>query len=303
MIDITIVRRRGLGFGSARGLIDTWRDIGITASEWRTWCENTPTPATHYLRWGCTADIPNRERSKVLNKASAIHRVNNKGSFARVLEDNGLGPRAFFNINELETFYEVSDEPVPSRFIHRPHRHSRGRCMTVFNYVGLLPRLGEGYIRPLIDKEAEYRVYVVCGKAVSVARKTPPEDETQIAWNHALGCEFTNVRWDDWDTRMVGAAIAAARLSGLEYAAVDMMVERGTSVPYTIEINSAGSLPPNEDGTPSYRARCVARGLAWHIFNCDFTLLSSNEGEGWRRYIHPVIWSRHPLNSGSLLTL
>lgn len=146
-------------------------------------------------------------------------------------------------------------------------------------------------------------MYVLFGKVASVAQKLVT-DTSQVAWNHAVGAEFVNVKWDEWNTEVCFRALIAANLSKLDYAAVDVMVEEHTLTPWIIEVNSAGSLPPNEDGTPSYRARCVADCLAWHMKELNFDHFTDDVGvEGWRRYIHPAVWGNHPLNGGNQVPL
>lgn len=138
------------------------------------------------------------------------------------------------------------------------------------------------------------------GRVAAIARKTPPEDRSQVAWNHALGCAFENVKWDQWPMDVCMNGVLAARESGLDYAAVDVMVEKDTGRVYTIEINSAGSLPRNADRSPSYRARCVANALAWHLEREDYTHLDGTfdyDVNDWRSYIHPGIWDNHKLNT------
>lgn len=136
------------------------------------------------------------------------------------------------------------------------------------------------------------------GRVAAVAEKIP-EDRDAVAWNHAHGVPFHNVRWGDWPLNVCDAALKAAALSELDYAAVDVMVEEGTGTPWIIEINSAGSLPRNEDRSPSYRARCVAKCLGYHLVseNYDHFPLPAYASSGWRDVIHPAIWSNHPANS------
>lgn len=292
MKTLTIVRRRGLGFGSAKSIIAIVNGMAqetgqpIVAGEWKTWRE-THVPQHNasmnvYLRWGCTTTISSRSENTprlILNQAYAIHQVNNKSQFAQTLSDHGLGPKVFMPDSTL---------PPGDQYVLRPNNHSRGRNFDVVESGVVIPP--NSYARPLIDKSAEYRVYVMFGKVAAVAQKTV-DDPSQPAWNHALGAVFSNVRWDNWDLAMCHRAVQAAALSGLDYAAVDMMVDQeGQS--WVIEINSAGSLPRNEDRSPSYRARCVAKALYYHISEGTFEHWAAPDHfNGWRGAIHPGVYS------------
>lgn len=289
-MDLTIVRRRGLGHGSARGIIQTLEGMGFRANQWRT-DRLPPTEVSPIvLRWGCSANIPWRTE-QVLNHARAMHRVNDKIAFAQLMAERGLGPEVFTTLDEL-----FGDRQL----VVRPRVHSRGRNLavceahSVSEVVSQPEYAGGWYARPLVQKTAEYRVYVVAGRVASVAQKIV-SDTSAVAWNHALGAEFINVRFGSWPLDVVDRAVQAANISGLFYAAVDMMVgDDGQS--WVIEINSAGSLPPNEDGSPSYRARCVARAIGYHLQDNDFSSLSlREEQEGWRKFIHPGIRQNQPV--------
>lgn len=136
-------------------------------------------------------------------------------------------------------------------------------------------------------------MYVMGGRVVSVSEKIP-EDRDAVAWNHACGSTFTVLRWDDWPLGACEQAIAAHNLSGLDFSGVDLMLDSESNQWYTIEVNSAPSLPPNSDGSPSYRAKCMAKGLAYHYQHGRYVVDDHVlEGQGnWRDYIHPGIWSR-----------
>lgn len=198
----------------------------------------------------------------------------------------------------LTTYSGDTCLPECGGYVLRPTHHTQGRHLIVCTaselplHIGQPPFNQGWYARPLIQKTAEYRVYVAAGKAAAVARKQV-DDTSAVAWNHALGAEFVNVRWGDWPLDVVHRAIQAADLSKLFYAAVDVMVETG-GTPWVIEVNSAGSLPPNDDGSPSYRCRSVAKAIGWHILNDQYDfLLTQDVVDGWRDVIHPGVWSRN----------
>ena len=129
-------------------------------------------------------------------------------------------------------------------------------------------------------------MYVVQGRVACVAQKHP-QDPSAIAWNHARGATFTTVRWDDWSGEVCDVAVRAFNLSGLDFSGVDVMVD-GDGRAYVIECNSAPSLPPNEDGSPSYRHVCLAKTMDW--MDADLDVPPAITDNGWRGYVHPSIW-------------
>jgi glutathione synthase/RimK-type ligase-like ATP-grasp enzyme len=177
-------------------------------------------------------------------------------------------------------------------FVFRPRVHSRGRHFYVAKgrqeCEDAIAKCGEGwYASPLIDKAAEYRVFVVQGRAVCVAEKTPgnPDD---LAWNVAKGGRFDNVRWDDWPLKVVRYAIEAFNLSDLDFGGVDVMVAKDGGV-FVIEINSAPSL------TSEYRQGCFAKAFDYIIDNGKEPIPLIEERGGYLKFIHPAVCERAKL--------
>jgi len=223
----------------------------------------------------------------VINSARAIHLVADKREFRRILNDHELCPRTWFSIDKMNEARHVNF-PVIVRT--RTHHQGRGlwTCdgVAVAQHVLFNNRLAEGeyYINEFIDKKHEYRVFVVQGRVVCVAKKTPgnPDD---VAWNVAKGGRFDNVRWDDWDLRAVKIAIQAFNLSGLDFGGVDVMVE-GEGDPYVLEINSAPSL------TSPYRQECMAKAFDYIVANGKDRIPLIEERGGYTKFIHPAVCDR-----------
>jgi glutathione synthase/RimK-type ligase-like ATP-grasp enzyme len=177
------------------------------------------------------------------------------------------------------------DMPV----VVRPSQHSRGQYFWVCDNMGDILEARDrcralglhGYISELIDKAAEYRVFVVQGRAVWVAQKIPA-DATQIAWNHTNGATFTNVRWGDWPLRAVRVAIEGFNLSGLDFGGVDVIVDHDGR-PYIVEINSAAT------GDSPYRTECTARAFDYIVRNGKAHIPLIEERGGWRKFAHPCL--------------
>lgn len=139
------------------------------------------------------------------------------------------------------------------------------------------------YASEVIDKVAEYRVYVVSGRVATVARKTPANPDA-IAWNVAQGGRFDVVRWSEWPLEACRVAMQAMSYSGLDFGGVDVMIDREGRA-YCIEINSAPSLPLLSDGSISYRQKCMAKCFKYGRENIP----EATRYEHWSDVIHPAI--------------
>ena len=180
----------------------------------------------------------------------------------------------------------------------RPRHHAQGRNLFVvngmqelLNVVESKPRVfSQGwYASELIDKVAEYRVYVVSGKVVTVAEKTP-HDRTQVAWNVAQGGRFDVVNWGAWPMNVCEVALKAFDLiPDLDFSGVDVMTDASGRA-YVIELNSAPSLPLLSDGSVSYRQKCMAKAFNWIATNGK-ELDEPTDYNSWRSVIHPCVRS------------
>lgn len=284
-----LFRRRRLGLGSLTGVmgdmetpvsIQTHNRLPRTARREGPWPDDT----SLVVRWGCTASIP-VDCNRVLNTAEAIHRVNDKAGFRATLDTYRLCPTTWRHYNHVPQDY------LDAGVVMRPAAHAQGRHLYVCRTYGELHdahhamgRPENYYISELINKSAEYRVFVAQGRAVWVARKTPgnPGD---VAWNVARGGRFDNVRWGDWPLRVVRVAIEAFNLSGLDFGGVDVIVDQEGRA-YVIEINSAPSQ------TSPYRQSCVAAVFDYIVRNGKGTIPLVNERGGHLKFIHPALNER-----------
>lgn len=301
---IVLLRRRKLGRTSCREIAaQTRSDIRVVLNERHP----MPPDPEMVIRWGCTANVPVRN---VLNTSNAIHEVNDKLGFRRKLNEAGLCPRTWFSFAEAggyAGFYEGRDrEGAEFPLVLRPSKHAQGRNLHVCNnheelsrWCGLYSARAEQrvgnpdnsyYISELINKVAEYRVFIAQGRVACVAKKTPVNPE-EVGWNVARGGRFDNVRWDDWPLRAVKKSIEAFNLSSLDFGGVDVMVD-GDGRAYILEINSAPSL------TSPYRQSCMSKVFDWVIqngFNKDRIPVPEERG-GYLKFIHPAIEGRARIN-------
>lgn len=271
-----LLRRRLLGKTSCNAISRFSRE-GITPI--LSGRDLIPTAPGYLFRWGCTTNIPlSIGPYAVVNDAASIHLVNDKVGFREAIGE--LAPPTF----RLDAHVQGLTYPA----ILRPAVHHQGRHFHVVNSYQQLQdtiarnrRLVSGYASPLINKEAEYRVYVVQGRAVCVARKIPA-DATQVAWNVFQGARFENVPWNEWPLKAVKTSIKAFLISGLDFGGVDVIVDREGAC-FVLEINSAPSL------TSEYRQRCFAKAFDYILANGKAVIPLQEAPGGYRKFIHPAV--------------
>lgn len=264
-----LLRRRGLGHTSCTE-VSKLSQTGIQVV--RNDANPIPEGETVF-RWGCTSNV----RAKtIVNTARAIHWVTDKRSSRYILAGAGLAPK---------TWLDVDNKGIEFPCVVRPAVHSQGKevylCKNreelgdAWDQVG-----GDGYISTFIDKVAEFRIYPVSGRVAAVANKIP-EDKNAVAWNHAQGGKFENVRWGNWPLEAIKVSLAAFELSELDFGGVDVMVDKDGNA-YVLEINSAPSL------TSPYRQSCFAKCFDYIVTNGKDKLEVGKRG-GYTAYIHPAI--------------
>ncbi|NIP41347.1 MAG: ATP-grasp domain-containing protein [candidate division Zixibacteria bacterium] len=266
-----ILRRRRLGHTSCREIANKSQQGIIPVRNDGVFPDDVDT----VIRWGTTSNVPTRN---VINRAEAIHRVNDKSEFRRVLDEHDLCPATWWH------FRDVPADAYP--VIVRPQRHAQGRhlyfCENQQMLINATQHCGPNYyISKFIPKVAEYRVFVVQGRVACVATKVPgnPDD---VAWNVARGGRFDNVRWDNWPLKAVKTAIEAFHLSGLDFSGVDVMTDENGEA-YILELNSAPSL------TSDYRQQCMAKCFDYMLANGKDTIPLIKAKGGYRKFIHPAV--------------
>lgn len=276
---VVMLRRRKLGRTSCREITNFSRNIDVVVRNDQPF----PNDLSMVIRWGTTSNVP---CNNVVNTAEAIHRVGDKAGFRQILMDhhvNGgtlLCPWTFGQ-------QQMDGEDAPNwPVVVRPRVHAQGKHVYLcnnFEELGrAIARCGEGwYASSYINKVAEYRVTFVQGRVAWVARKTPgnPQD---VAWNVARGGRFDNVNWGDWPLKAVKYSREAFMLSGLDFGAVDVMVDADGEA-YVLEINSAPSQ------TSPYRQECMAKCFDWLIEHGKAVINVTPERGGWRKFIHPAL--------------
>lgn len=270
-MNVVLLRRRKLGYTSCREIAaQSQQGIKVVRND-----KPFPNNTDLVIRWGCTSNVPTKH---VVNTSAAIHQVNNKLEFRKLLDEKGLCPKTYFTIKDA-----IKANKFP--YIVRPSHHAQGRHLYVCNNEKELKaacaKHTHFYISEIINKIAEYRVCVAQGRAMWVANKVPA-NPNDIAWNVAKGGVFSNVRWNDWPLKAVKVAIEAFNLSSLDFGGVDIMADENNNV-YVIEINSAPSL------TSPYRQECMAKVFDFIVKNGKERISLIEEKGGSLKFIHPAL--------------
>lgn len=279
-----ILRRRKLGRTSCREIASlATSDIGIV----RNWRDSWPSDIGTVFRWGCTSSLPSA-RLLVVNTSFSIHWCSDKKNGRLEMQEAGVPVPQTWSVEGFKLLLHMSPHQE-GMFVLRRAAHAQGKDLWYGNCT-LIPEyirdnnVTDGYVSRLIDKVAEFRVFVCQNRAVWVAQKTPGNPEA-VAWNVAQGGRFDNVRWSDWNTKVIDAALKAAKVSGTDFCGVDVMVDAEGN-PYVLEVNSAPSQ------TSPYRQSCVAKAFDYIIQNnskAHFEDVEWNERRTWKSYIHPAV--------------
>ncbi len=275
-----ILRRRKLGRTSAREISNFSKTNILNVRNDQPFPDNIDL----VFRWGCTSNLP--VGVKIVNTAEAIHEVADKAAFRKTTADAGLAPKTWLSYNDWADDKENDFGCV----IVRRSTHHQGRylhsCVTMEEVKEACDKYGEGnyYISGFIDKVAEYRVFIVQGRVVWVAEKTPANPNA-VAWNVAQGGRFDNVRWDNWPLKAVRVAREAFLLTKLDFGGVDVMVD-GDGSAYVLEINSAPSQ------TSPYRQECTAKAFDYIVEHGKERIPVIEARGDYKKFIHPGIFNQ-----------
>lgn len=277
-----ILRRRKLGKTSTREFSKFTNAIPVRNDLLN---KKIKEPIDWLIRWGCTSQC---QANHTVNKAEAISLAGNKKESRKILQELNLPkrivPRTWFSYEDWE------DSDYEGAVIVRPTHHAQGRSLyylktpadiiTFFTHTPkkLIP--DNYYISEYIKKEKEFRVFVMQGKVVWIAEKTPENPEA-IAWNVAQGGHFYNVRWNDWPLRACRIAIQACEALGLDFGGVDIMQKDKEFL--ILEVNSAPSQ------TSPYRQQCTGKAFDYLIKSNNSKLETPEKVNSYKQFIHPGI--------------
>lgn len=266
-----VLRRKGMGDGMLD--VPEFTKTGLVLLDNKEVLPN----ADYVFRWGTTSNIPGNP--KVVNKASAIHKVYDKIGSRREMNDVDFCPKTWFSVGE---WFQYNDDENMKPVLIRKNNHSRSEdmyvCKTAYEVMDTAETLGKGnyYISELIQKTHEYRVLFVSGRAIGVIEKFP-KDKNEVSWGCVETGNYSYISWEQWPLDVVRLALRAADLSGLDFGAVDVISDENRS--YVLEINSAPWLSP-------YFCRIFTEAFDYIVKNGK-DQIKVVETQDFKGYIHP----------------
>lgn len=230
------------------------------------------------FRWGTSSNIPDSDKRVVVNFTKSICETSDKGAFRKKMADMNLAPRTSLSLVEF-----CKDPFVP--VIVRPRNHQRSEdlffCDNLSDVVARCQKYYEGgyYISEYIEKDSEYRVFVVQGRVAWVIKKLPV-DKKEISWGCVSDGSFEYVAWSDWPIHVVKNAINVMSNSTLDFGAVDVIVKGDKA--YMCEVNTAPYLTP-------YYAGCIAKTFDYMISKGSKDRIPLEDNKTWKDFIHPEV--------------
>lgn len=271
-----ILRRNGTGLETVRNINSKMQSPMTIRND----ATALPRGDGGYLfSWGYIRNVPNG--FIVLNTPEAVGRTSNKALFRKKLWENGLTMPTYTNVDEA--IRQVRANPI-YLWLLRPPSHFGGSDIIHIDsgktdeYIR--SRFGQGYyMSKYINKDREFRVFITQGRVAYVVEKIV-EDSSVVAWNVHQGGRFENVRFADWNLKVVEYALKAFALTSLDYGAVDVMVKDNDV--YVLEINTAPQL------TAEYWTECVSKTFDYIITNGKERLVVPNH-TNWKYMVHPAV--------------
>lgn len=276
-----ILRRRKLGRTSCKEIANNSKQ-GIVVIR-----NDANLPAADVVfRWGTTNNVPKINGQLVVNSAESIHWCADKKRGRLEMQEAGVPVPKTWDARKFLHDQQEGVGEFRTQYVLRRPKHAQGKDLwhgdgAYIRQMIVAHNVQDGYVSQLINKVAEYRVYVIQGRVACVAKKTPgnPDD---VAWNVARGGAFENVRWGDWPMAAIAASVLAAQLSGTDFCGVDVMMD-GNGKPYVLEVNSAPSL------TSPYRQKCFTKAFDYIVQNKSTDKINIEQFKRWRDVVHPAI--------------
>lgn len=234
-----------------------------------------PTYSDVLIRWGSRA--ANHTGELVINTPTAVTIAKNKLRSRRILET--LAPTTWAHLDRAWITYPC---------VVRPKTHHAGKkffvCRNERELRAATTTCGKGwYAAELIEKESEYRVFVLHGYVVCVSQRFPANAD-DVAWNLARGGRLINLRYGDWPVEVLRTTITATKRLGLDWAAMDVCrATDGRTVVF--EANTAPGL------RNPHTLRQIAKAFESTAGRQVFTL--QQEGaRTWKDLLHPALATR-----------
>ena len=212
------------------------------------------------IRWGVSSNEHLDSRlSVVINKSAALNLSTHKLNALVQMKRGGVNcPEVWTNAADIASF------PVLGRNMY----HHGGLDAVKYDNAEALVRR-DHYVK-FIDSTKEFRVHVFCGEVIRITRKVfrgfnrsgEAIAESGCIRNDIWGWGHKNVGREYWPEPVCAEAIKALEVLGLDFGAVDIIMERGTRLPFVLEVNSAPRL--NSVGQEVYCKKiCELFGLTY----------------------------------------
>jgi hypothetical protein len=223
------------------------------------------------VRWGSrrrgTADIE-------INSAEAVILARDKKESRRKLA--GLCPETWFTASAVKTPCVI-----------RPRHHHAGKkffvCHNVNEVERAILKCGPGwYASALIEKAAEYRVFILQDRVIRVSTKHQGQPG-EIAWNVGNGASAAGIARKNWPIPVLKAALEASRRLGLDWTAIDVATD-ATGKTYVLEANTAPGL---QSGSKALEQ--ISWAFAWIPKNDAPQAVNLSTASTWADFLHPSI--------------
>jgi len=204
--------------------------------------ERTEPKYNWLFRYGGTSHLdyyPN----VIINKKWAIQGVSNKFECRQALWENDVPVPTMYYENDVKNNGDV-ESIFP--LIARPKNHFKGRHFYIVeDERSALRYLNRGYyLQRIIDKDVEYRIFVLRDKVFEVSKKEKTPMGTikdDLIRNFDNGWRFMFQSVVDTRRDMKDYCRKAMRIMGLDWGAIDCCIDKKGDF-YIFEINSAPSL-------------------------------------------------------------
>jgi glutathione synthase/RimK-type ligase-like ATP-grasp enzyme len=169
----------------------------------------------------------------------------------------------------------------------RPRRHHAGKkffvCNSDVEVQRAILRCGPGwYATELVDKAAEYRVFVLQDRVIRISTKHQ-NNPGEVAWNVGNGANAVGMARKNWPLDVIKVAIKAARKLGLDFTAVDVCVSKAGQA-YVLEANTAPGL---QSGSKALEQ--IAWAFGWIPKNDAPARLNVDSITRWQDVLHPSL--------------
>lgn len=236
MVNVKLIRT--FASNSAANLA---KSLGIKRNKLKVWEPRLFKKDKFLINWG-NSKIFNFGNRVIWNNPRAVQKAVNKQKTFEALREAGISIPEFYI-----TPQEVPERTDKSRYIARSilNGHS-GQGITVVDGTAEFPA-NTKLITKYIKKKVELRVHVAFGKVILTVQKRR-RNELQLEGEKALIRSYNNgwifstnisaeVTQDHLDM-----AIRAVQALGLDFGAVDMVLDYKTNLPYVLEVNTAPAI-------------------------------------------------------------